>query len=294
LLYRRKLLLALLQKVNGTMEKLRLQKLLFLLTRQQAKPVYDFIPYKFGCYSFSASADLKAMEAKGQVKVAQSHFYCTEKTNYQQQLKARDQNLLDQLMADYGGMNTDALIKHTYLNFPYYAINSQLVDEVLDEQLIDRVDQQRPEVKEITLYTIGYEGRSLETYLNTLLKHGVKLLIDTRKNAVSRKFGFSKRQLERYCNNIGIQYYHLPETGILSSLRTALQSQEDYDQLFQRYKNYHLPETLNAQEQILDWLKQYQQVALTCFEAHTCQCHRKPLAEAIQNLSGFKYHLKHL
>ncbi len=288
------MLLALLQMFNGKLDKLRLQKLLFLITRQQKKPAYDFIPYKYGCYSFSAGADLYAMIEKGQINDDESHFYYEGNTNFIAQLNTTDQTLLNDVASEYGGMNKNSLIKHTYINFPFYVINSNLVNELLDEKFIDRVKQAHPKVNTKSLYTIGYEGITLETYLNKLLKNDVKVLIDTRKNALSRKFGFSKRQLERYCNNVGIQYYHFPETGIPSLLRRSLQTQEDYDQLFELYVNQHLPEIINAQKQILNLLDQHERVALTCFEANICQCHRKPLAEAIQKLPGFNYQVKHL
>ena len=58
MLYRRKIILSLLQLFEGELEKIRLQKLLFLFTQQQAKAEYDFVPYKYGCFSYSANADL--------------------------------------------------------------------------------------------------------------------------------------------------------------------------------------------------------------------------------------------
>jgi hypothetical protein len=39
------------------------------------------------------------------------------------------------------------------------------------------------------IYTLGYEGISLEAYINKLIKNDVKLLCDVRKNPLSRKFG---------------------------------------------------------------------------------------------------------
>jgi len=234
------------------------------------------------------------MKKKAKLAEDESHFYFKGKTNFTTQLSQSDQSLLQDVVANYGGMATNALIKHTYINYPYYAINSNLLNGLLDEEFIERVRKESPEGKEKKLYTIGYEGTSLEAYLNKLLKHDVKVLIDTRKNALSRKFGFSKRQLKLYCNNVGIQYHHFPETGIPSSLRTSLKSQEDYDLLFELYANQHLPETTNAQKQILTLLEKHERVALTCFEANIHQCHRKPLAETIQKMPRFNYQLKHL
>jgi hypothetical protein len=59
--YSRKIILALLESQNGSIEKIARQKLLFVFSKNQQKPEYDFVPYLFGCFSFSASADLKPM-----------------------------------------------------------------------------------------------------------------------------------------------------------------------------------------------------------------------------------------
>ena len=56
--YRRKLILALLEKLDECIEKNRVQELIFLLTNKQKNPDYEFFPYHFGCYSYSLSADL--------------------------------------------------------------------------------------------------------------------------------------------------------------------------------------------------------------------------------------------
>ncbi len=51
--YRRKIILAMLQIFEGQIDKISLQKLLFLFTKNQSKSEYDFIPYRFGCFSYS-------------------------------------------------------------------------------------------------------------------------------------------------------------------------------------------------------------------------------------------------
>ncbi len=59
--YRRKIILSLFQLCNGQIEKTRLQKLLFLYTQRKLEAEYDFVPYKYGCYSYSANADVVTM-----------------------------------------------------------------------------------------------------------------------------------------------------------------------------------------------------------------------------------------
>jgi uncharacterized protein YwgA len=80
--YRRKVILALFQLFDGQLEKIRLQKLLFLFSQRQLKAEYDFIPYKYGCYSYSANADLTTMVKKGILTETESSFSTHEKTDY--------------------------------------------------------------------------------------------------------------------------------------------------------------------------------------------------------------------
>ncbi len=292
--YRRKIILALLQLFEGKIDKISLQKLLFLFTQKQIKTEYDFIPYRYGCYSYSLNADLTAMVKKELLIETTSDFTINSSTDYYKSLKEVDKKLLLEVKNNYGKMNANALMKHTYLNFPYWAINSVKAKEILSVEQLEKVNNSRPKSNDTILFTIGYEGISLEEYLNRLVKNDVKVLIDVRNNAMSMKYGFSKSQLQRYCNSLTIDYIHLPEVGIQSDQRQELNSQHDYDKLFAIYCENNLKKTTASQLKILELLTQYQRVALTCFEANICQCHRKHLAEAIENLPDFKYRVKHI
>ena len=108
------------------------------------------------------------------------------------------------------------------------------------------------------------------------------------------KFGFSKSLLKKYCESLGIEYIHIPEVGINSDQRQELNTQQDYDALFEVYKKTTLKETDNYQAKIIELLTKYKRIALTCFEADICQCHRKPLAEAIAKNPIFEYEVKHI
>ena len=93
---------------------------------------------------------------------------------------------------------------------------------------------------------------------------------------------------------MGIDYVHIPEVGIQSDQRQELNTQSDYDKLFAAYRKNNLSKTANSQNEILKLLKQHKRIALTCFEANICQCHRKHLAEAIEILPEFNYEVKHI
>jgi uncharacterized protein (DUF488 family) len=280
--------------LGGELEKIRIQKLLFLFSQKKAKSEYEFVPYKYGCYSFSLKADLVTMLKKETLVENENVYLKNTPGDSIKDLKPEDKKILNEVVQLYGKMNNSALIKHTYINYPYYATKSTIADKILDFKQLEKVNSQIKTSSEKMLFTIGYEGSSLEDYLNKLIKNNVKLLVDVRKNPLSMKFGFSKVLLKKYCESLNIAYIHIPEVGINSELRQELDTQEDYDKLFKTYKKTTLSETTSFQEDILSLLGEYDRIALTCFEANVCQCHRKPLAEAIAKLPTFEYQVKHI
>ncbi|MFH1296371.1 MAG: DUF488 family protein [Bacteroidota bacterium] len=300
--YRRKVILALLQIFDGELDKIRFQKLLFLFAQRQAKAVYDFIPYKFGCYSYSANADMNVLASRGMLYETPTCFKLVmsntvskaNKTDYLKQLKPVDRKILLEIKSACGNMSATALMKHTYVNFPFYAIKSEAVEKILSRKELENINIIKPKSNEPVLFTIGYEGITLEEYLVRLIKHDVKVLVDVRNNPVSMKFGFSKNHLKRYCESLGINYVHIPEVGIQSDQRQELNTQADYDKLFILYCRNNLKKTKIEQKKILNLLIVYERIALACFEADISKCHRKHLAEAIKELPGDTFKVKHI
>ena len=292
--YRRKILLGLLQIFGSELDKLSFQKLLMLFSKAQTNPDFDFVPYKFGCFSFQANADMSTMIKYGQVSENQRKWLKIDAEDYLSLLKENDKKTLVKLKSLYSGKSKDDLIRYTYIKYPYYAINSTIAKNVLNTNEYFAVESAKPAFGSTVLFTIGYEGLSLEVYLNKLILNGVKLLCDVRKNSLSMKYGFSKSQLKNACEGVGIIYEHIPDLGIDSDKRQELKIQSDYDKLFQQYKRETLTRTKYQQEHLLELLKKHKRIALTCFEANICQCHRKHLAEAVTMLPGFDYELKHI
>ena len=267
---------------------------MFLIAQSQSDPDYDFVPYKFGCYSYSLEADLNAMVKRSWLNRSDKEYELTTEKKYFGELSATDKSILLEIVRLYGGMATTAITKHTYLNFPYYAINSEIAERILHAKDLEKIKNAVPTNSKSVLYTIGYEGISIEAYLNKLIKNDVKLLVDVRRNPISRKYGFSKGSLGNFCGGLGIEYVHIPEVGIDSSKRRKLNNQDDYNALFREYENTVLLETYNAQEKILTLLDKHKRIALTCFEADKCQCHRTRLAEKLETYPAFKAQIQHL
>ena len=275
-----------------------LQKALFLFTREQEKDgrAYSFVPYKYGCFSFNANHDVNVLEKYGYLSIQNQGICLAKPSCFVYELNLFDVEILQRIYGKYKDYTDDDFIDYTYKQFPYYAINSEIAHRHLseDEMAVVRSKDHRKTYTNHTLFTIGYEGRSLEEYLNILLIRGVRTLCDVRKNAYSQKYGFSKAQLQPACEGVGIKYVHIPELGIDSDQRQELFSQVDYDRLFERYRNTVLLRSEDHLDNIVDMIEKDERVALTCFEKDVKQCHRTQIAHKIMNRPGITFDFKEL
>ena len=291
--YRRKVLLGLLQALNRQVPKTDLQKYLFLVSREQEKPSYHFVPYRFGCYSFQADADKRTLAKYGLVRDHDKWVLDPQK-RFLHVLKPADQAAINQVVQRFSRVRGRDLVRFVYRTYPYFAINSEIRDEVLDPAELEEVEASRPRGRSARLFTIGYEGQSLEQYLNTLIGQSVAVLCDVRRNPVSMKYGFSKRQLQHACEGLGISYVHMPELGIDSHKRRHLNSRSDYDSLFRDYTDTTIRENNEALDSIVRLVRDKGRVALTCFEADAGRCHRGCVASALLAKSDFGHRVAHL
>ena len=292
--YRRKYILALIQEFGGSLEHLNLQKLLFLATRKQDKKAFDFVPYKYGCFSFQANQDLNTMTKYGMVDNQENIWKCIDKTDYKSQLKRQDVASISWVHKTYSDFESDDLIKETYRNYPFFATKSKIAEKVLTNDELEKVNLQKRKFDEPMFFTIGYEGISLETYLNKLIINDVKLLVDVRKNSFSMKYGFSKSQLKNACEGIGIKYMHLPQLGIESQERKELNSLADYKILFKNYQKTTLQDNQEYLSKLKELCDENGRVAITCFEKEVCMCHRGVVAKELTKLKGWDIPQKNL
>ncbi len=63
------------------------------------------------------------------------------------------------------------------------------------------------------IYSVGYEGLTVDGLVERLAAAGVSTLVDVRLNPVSRKPGFSRRRLSGALAAAGIAYVHEQELG---------------------------------------------------------------------------------
>ena len=272
---RQRLLLFLLEQAGGQLSKMDFQKLLFLAHRSGNFDYYEFVPYHYGCYSFQAADDLEALEHKGWIESTDRHLSLKDQPYLGAGAKLDERREMAVLMHRYRSLRGDALLKEVYTRFPYYAIHSKIADRVVTGEAGREIAAQKAAISKTgtSLFTIGYEGLSLEAYLNRLIQHNVRLLCDVRKNPLSRKFGFSKSTLASVLPKLGIAYRHVPELGIVSEKRQNLNTREAYEHLFREY-TAQLPQKAPYLEQLKGLYDRYERVALTCFEEQPECCHR--------------------
>ena len=297
--YREKCLAALMEQLDDWTPSIQIQKLVFLLTDRQEERVYDFMPYKYGCYSMQLSQDLRNLTKEG-------YLLCKEVGNIHEYKVARNDLRLDRYINDvdneaisriirrFAGLSKKDLIKYTYQNYPFFAINSVMAKGMLSDEEYSVVVRQRPHKDERSLMTIGYEGLSLEKYIVVLLKNDVHVLCDVRKNAYSQKFGFSKTQLAKACEGVGIRYEHIPNLGIISEKRKELNTQLDYDLLFDEYEHTTLEDARHELNHLFKLLQKEKRIALTCFERDPGQCHRSRIAKKLMSIPQCNYSLENL
>ena len=291
--YRQKVLLALLELYGGKLSNTDLEKSLFLFCQDSQQNHYDFFPYKYGPFSFMSYYDKRKLIEKEILKNTE-HFELNTSISYVDKLKSKDRIALRRFFMRTAKYRGQDLVRKTYLDYPEYATQSEIAENVLTQQEYFMVSSSWDLNRETTLFTIGYEGSSIDQYLYRLLSSNVNALVDVRKNPFSRKHGFSQNQLQKYMSKVGIKYYHLPELGISSELRKNLNGIQSYEKLFEYYASTILPEQRPAIDRIKELLREYQRVALTCFEAEHRMCHRHKITEVFESEPNLNTPTRHI
>lgn len=130
------------------------------------------------------------------------------------------------------------------------------------------------------LATIGYEGKTQAQMIAELKAAGVELVVDVRAVAASRRPGFSKTILAASLAEAGVGYEHLRGLGTPKAGRDAARAgrTDEMREIF----SAHLAEPA-AQVQLARAIElaRARPIALLCYEAQACDCHRAVVAERI-------------
>lgn len=138
------------------------------------------------------------------------------------------------------------------------------------------------------IFTIGYEGRTIQDLLSALTRAQVKLVVDTRHRASSRKRGFARTALEATLRANGIDYIHRRELGTPPELMEDLRRAGAYD--LGVYADH-----IDARGETLDKVAEEVEgaaAAMFCFEQDPRVCHRSVVADRVaRRLTGTVIHL---
>lgn len=166
----------------------------------------------------------------------------------------------------------------------------KLLKIILDRDVndINEAGVLRRQLLNDTLYTIGYQGRDIENFIDVLRKNNIELLIDIRYSSDSQhKPDFSgsvlKRELER--NSIG--YEHSPEYGVPDLIQKPYEEGALNYQCLKQWYSWHV----NTETQFSDFIehiKKSGKITLMGMERHAkptksqkYACHRDILADMI-------------
>ncbi|MEM6758675.1 MAG: DUF488 domain-containing protein [Pseudomonadota bacterium] len=136
------------------------------------------------------------------------------------------------------------------------------------------------------LYTIGYEGSSVEKLIETLSVIGVECLADVRELPLSRKKGLSKKSLADNLKAAGIEYRHFRDLGDPKAGRLAARS-GNYSEFEAIYTSHLAKEP--AQQSLAELLEvaENKKTCMLCFERCAHVCHRSYIADEA-SLYGFQ------
>ena len=139
------------------------------------------------------------------------------------------------------------------------------------------------------LFTIGYEAATLPDVIGRLQTADVRLLIDVRAVAASRRPGFSKTVLSASLAEAGIDYLHLRALGTPADGRAAARAGRTAE--MRRIFAAHLEEPA-AQLALLHAAEAAaaRPSALLCYERDAAVCHRAMLADILCGRLGCAIH----
>ncbi|EKV30432.1 hypothetical protein C882_4391 [Caenispirillum salinarum AK4] len=130
------------------------------------------------------------------------------------------------------------------------------------------------------LFTIGYEGASLDAFLDELGRAGVTLVVDVRDHPWSRRPEFCRRRLEEALAARGVAYRHDKALGNPKAGREAAKAGD-----MQAYRAIMAARLASATgvasvARIAEECA-HRDIALLCMERNPDMCHRSIVAAAI-------------
>lgn len=130
----------------------------------------------------------------------------------------------------------------------------------------------------------GYQGQTAERLRASLGAWGVRSLVDVRLNPVSRKPGFARKSLKSLCDDMGVQYRHMPALGNPRDNREGFAATgPERESAYNRYRSEVLESKAGAAalRELAD-LTRDGLVLVVCFESSEACCHRSLVLAALR------------
>ena len=145
----------------------------------------------------------------------------------------------------------------------------------------------------ITLYTIGFTKKSAEQFFGLLRDNGVKQLVDVRINNTSQLAGFAKgKDLEFFTNEIcRIPYKHIVD---FAPTKELLDQWHKNEVTWTEYVEIYTKMLIDREIVKKYGVKSFDGACFLCSEDTPEQCHRRLLAEYLQEHSKEKVRIVHL
>lgn len=142
-----------------------------------------------------------------------------------------------------------------------------------------------------TIYTIGYQGKSIDSLIEILEKKKINTLIDIRESGKSsQKPQFNSEVLKREFQKTNIKYLHRPELGVIYQIRTPYIEGYIDDKAFKGWYKWHLKDIEFNISEFVQFLKNNGNCCFMCMEEYAkpnknqnYYCHRDYLSEIIMN-----------
>lgn len=127
------------------------------------------------------------------------------------------------------------------------------------------------------IYSVGYEGLTLDALVDQLAGARVTVLVDVRLNPISRKPGFSRRRLSEALEEAGIEYIHEKELGNPPDNRDSFRV-GDGEAGRSRMRSILDNGAGEALDRVVE-LASTQRIAVLCVERDAHRCHRDVITE---------------
>ena len=279
---RKRLLLRLAHLEGGEIDRLGLVKLAFLIAQHPDTPSslrYDFVPYRYGPYSFALYRDWHGLAESGFAHADGGDSGPFRITEAGQSLANETTGelvpLADSVHKEWSGKSIEVIIRHLYELHPWYAHRSDWDGGVHKRDM---------PAAELAVYTVGYQGLSIDAFLNLLIERGITHLVDTRFTPASRVYGYHATTLQRLCGYVGIVYQPEPMLGVPKRERARFMQSRNHAQFAEDYARVldDNPDRVRETARLVATNPS----AVMCYEREVQDCHRSMLAHELGAISG--------